>query len=80
MKINDNCKEKFKQFLEQLSTMEEKKVCIISDEVMFFAEAVADDLKLPSLILRTTSAATSFARSALVKLHEQGHVLSQGIL
>ena len=77
--INNNCKESFKRFTQQLCTMEEKKVCIISDEVMSFAEAVADDLNLPSIILRTTSAATCLARSALVTLHEQGRVMYQGM-
>ncbi|PON33302.1 UDP-glucuronosyl/UDP-glucosyltransferase [Parasponia andersonii] len=70
MAINENCRESIKRFLQQFSTTEdEKEVCIISDELLFFAEAVADDLKLPSIILRTTNAATSLARSALVKLN-----------
>ncbi|XP_062083350.1 UDP-glucose iridoid glucosyltransferase-like [Humulus lupulus] len=76
--INENCKDIFQRFLQKLSPVEQEQVCIICDEIMFFAEAVADHLKLPSLILRTTSAATCLARSALVKLNEQGHDLSQG--
>ncbi|PON80943.1 UDP-glucuronosyl/UDP-glucosyltransferase [Trema orientale] len=80
MAVNTNCKESFQEYLEKVIVNEEKEVisCVISDELMFFAEAVANDLKLPSIILRTTSAATSIARSTLIKLAEQGRVHSKG--
>lgn len=80
--INENCKESLRRSLEQL--MQEKELqgdrisCIISDELMFFAEDVANNLKLLSIILRTTSAATSFARCGLVKLGGEGQVSLQG--
>lgn len=80
--INENCKESLRRLLEQL--MQEKELqgdrisCIISDELMFFAEDVANNLKLLSIILRTTSAATSFARCGLLKLGGDGQVSLQG--
>ncbi|EXB30475.1 UDP-glycosyltransferase 76E2 [Morus notabilis] len=77
--INDNCKESFQWSLEQL-IMEDRKTisCVISDELMYFAEDVANNLKILSIILRTTSAITSLARSFLLKLVEGGHVPLQG--
>ena len=79
---NKNCKESFQQPLEQLiqnETQGETISCVISDELMFFAEDVAVNLKLPSIILRTTSAATSFARSGLIKLKAEGLLHSHGM-
>lgn len=76
--IDNNCKQIFERSVEQL--MEEKKLvdemisCIICDEHMSFAHDAADILKLPSIILRTTSAATSLARPALVKIKEEGRM------
>ncbi|EXB30467.1 UDP-glycosyltransferase 76E2 [Morus notabilis] len=76
--INDNCKKTFERRIEQL--MEEKRLqgeiisCIISDELMSFAEDAANNLKLPSIILRTTSAATTFARCRLVTIKEEGGI------
>ncbi|KAF3443528.1 hypothetical protein FNV43_RR13212 [Rhamnella rubrinervis] len=76
--INVNCKLSFqqslanhKQILKQ-QDVEEGIACVISDELMYFAEAVADNLRLPSIILRTSSTATFLARSALLQLKEQG--------
>ena len=86
MEINANCKVSFHEYLEKLIKTEEEKMkgerisCIISDELLYFAEDVADDLKLPSILLRTTNAATSYARSSLVKIAEEGCVPSQGII
>ncbi|EXB30471.1 UDP-glycosyltransferase 76E2 [Morus notabilis] len=78
--VNENCREIFQRSLEKLKeTQGEIISCIISDELMFFAEDVANNLKIPSIILRTTNAATSFARSGLVKLKEKG-LLSQDTL
>ncbi|XP_062085070.1 UDP-glucose iridoid glucosyltransferase-like isoform X2 [Humulus lupulus] len=81
VEMNYNCKENFRHFLEKLVMNEahgEKIRCIISDELMFYAEAVAVDLNLPSIILRTTSAATSYARCALVRFITQSSVLFEG--
>lgn len=79
--INDNCKLSFQQILIQLmeNQPQDKITCIISDELMFFSQAVARDLKLPGIILRTTSAITSLARTALIQLKAQGHIPFQGI-
>lgn len=86
LKINDHCRVSLQQSLvmmmeEQDQWDEEPAVtCIISDELMYFAETVADNLKLPSIILRTTSAATAIARPALLHLKAQGLIPFQGSL
>ncbi|KAB1220160.1 UDP-glycosyltransferase 76E2 [Morella rubra] len=53
---------------------EDDIACIIHDEFMYFSEAVATSLKLPSIILRTTSAATSLARPTIVQLQAEGRI------
>ncbi|KAF3454616.1 hypothetical protein FNV43_RR05064 [Rhamnella rubrinervis] len=67
--INDNCKLSFQQLVEQ---KQHEIACIIFDEHMYFCDAVAANLKLPSIALRTTSAATFLARSAVISLIRQG--------
>jgi hypothetical protein len=53
--------------------------CIIHDEFMYFSEAAAKDLMLPSIILRTNSAAHFLARTALIQLKTEGHIPFPGI-
>ncbi|KAB1200960.1 putative disease resistance protein RGA3 [Morella rubra] len=65
--LNVNCKSHLHEYLSQMRMelrrdQEDDIACIIHDEFMYFSEAVATSLKLPSIILRTTSAATSLAR------------------
>lgn len=78
LNINHNCKTSFHKLIQQEDPHQEKIACIISDELMYFAEAVATTLKLPSIILRTTSAATALARSALLELKAQGLIPYKG--
>ena len=74
--INDNCKLRFQQLVEQ---KQHEIACIIFDEHMYFCDSVAANLKLPSITLRTTSAATFLARSAVISLIKQGCLPFQGI-
>ncbi|EEF41878.1 UDP-glucuronosyltransferase, putative [Ricinus communis] len=48
--------------------------CIIYDELMYFSEAVASQMKLPSMILRTISAATFISRVVLLQIQEGGSI------
>lgn len=80
--LNKNCKVSFKQCLTKfIETQKEDEniTCIISDELMFFSESVASDLNLPRIILRTTSATTFLARTAVVRLNGQGYLPFQGM-
>ncbi|XP_015873847.3 UDP-glucose iridoid glucosyltransferase [Ziziphus jujuba] len=72
LNINHNCKESLNQLIQQEDPHRKEIACIISDELMYFAEAVAANLKLPSIVLRTTSAATALAWSAVLELKAQG--------
>lgn len=54
-------------------------VCIIYDELMYFAESAANQLKLRSIILRTNSAATQISRIALLQRKEDGSIPLQGM-
>ncbi|XP_062013966.1 UDP-glucose iridoid glucosyltransferase-like [Rosa rugosa] len=74
--LNANCKASFEQCLTtQVMKQEPEKItCIIYDEFMYFSEAAANYLNIPSIILRTTSAANFHARSTLVELHSKGHI------
>ena len=81
--INENCRAEFKACVQRVIEQAESRgeagtAWVIADEFMFFAEDVANELALPSAVLRTTSAATSLARSGLVKLTEQGRLVRQG--
>ncbi|XP_049400348.1 UDP-glycosyltransferase 76E1 isoform X16 [Solanum stenotomum] len=56
--LNENCKAPLRNYL--VSMMEEEGdqlACIVYDNVMFFVDDVATQLKLPSIVLRTFSAA-----------------------
>ncbi|KAM5583469.1 UDP-glycosyltransferase 76E2 [Rosa sericea] len=75
--LNAYCKASFEQCLtSQVMKQEpEKKItCIIYDEFMYFSEAAANYLKIPSIILRTTSAANFHARTTVIELHSKGHI------
>lgn len=52
--------------------------CIIYDGLMYFSEAVARRLKIPSMALYTNSAASSLARCFLHNLKAKGSVPLQG--
>ncbi|KAM3739889.1 hypothetical protein ACB098_08G056800 [Castanea mollissima] len=75
-KLNVNCKSHLQKYLSQIMMGRQGShddiVCIIHDEVMYFTEAVANFLELPTIILRTTSAATLLARTTLAQLKVEG--------
>ncbi|XP_015873873.3 UDP-glucose iridoid glucosyltransferase [Ziziphus jujuba] len=70
--INDNCKVSFQHLMEQQESQEDDIACIIWDEYMYFSDAVATNLNIPSIIFRTSSAATFLGRCALLQLHARG--------
>ncbi|KAJ0019997.1 hypothetical protein Pint_32665 [Pistacia integerrima] len=75
--INVNCLAPFRKCLDQMMEQHGQYgeiVCIIYDELMYFSEAAANQLKLKSMILRTTSAATLTARVAIFRLKEEGYI------
>ncbi|KAM1167357.1 hypothetical protein PS1_029599 [Malus domestica] len=53
---------------------ENKITCLIHDDLMYFTKAVAKDLNIPNIMLRTTSVTNFLARTALLRLHSKGHI------
>ncbi|KAE8039168.1 hypothetical protein FH972_011606 [Carpinus fangiana] len=47
---------------------DDRIACIIHDEFMYFSQETAKDLKIPSIVLRTASAANFFARLGSIAL------------
>ncbi|XP_048425027.1 UDP-glucose iridoid glucosyltransferase-like [Pyrus x bretschneideri] len=74
--INANCKVSFRQRLAQVKEQEpENKItCVIHDDLMYFTKAVAKDLNIPNIMLRTTSVTNFLARTAVLQLRSKGHI------
>nr|XP_028954952.1 UDP-glucose iridoid glucosyltransferase-like [Malus domestica] len=74
--INANCKASFRQCLTQVMEQEpdNKITCAIRDDLMYFTEAVAKDLNIPNIMLRTSSVTNVLARTAVPQLHSKGHI------
>ncbi|KAH7526434.1 hypothetical protein ACOSP7_024976 [Xanthoceras sorbifolium] len=75
--LNVNCEVPFRECLALMVNQQDPSdeiVCVIYDELMFFSESAANQLKLQSIILRTTSAATCISRLALLRLKTEGHI------
>lgn len=80
--LNVNCKSPLQELLTQMiqeQGSEDKLPCIIYDEYMYFAEAVACHLKLPSIILCTGSAANLLTYHAFPLLQKQGYLPLKGM-
>jgi len=80
--LNCNCKTPFQECMTRVTQQQkpdDKVTCVIYDEVMYFAEAAANHLKLSSIILCTTSVATAQSRVAIRQLKEEGCIPWQGI-
>ncbi|KAE8039165.1 hypothetical protein FH972_011603 [Carpinus fangiana] len=77
LQLNTNCKARFQECMAEVMRqqgLDDGIACIIYDDLMYFSEAAAKDLKLPSIILRTGCAANFLARIALTQLKQQGHI------
>ncbi|KAJ0083743.1 hypothetical protein Patl1_31330 [Pistacia atlantica] len=78
--LNLNCRAPFQEFLSQMIGKQEQQdelPCIIYDALMYFAEAVSSQLKLPSIILQTCSVTTMLTYFAYPRLQEEGYIPPQ---
>ncbi|KAL1827510.1 hypothetical protein DCAR_0206661 [Daucus carota subsp. sativus] len=74
--INLNCQAPLKEFLELQKQRTYSQVAgVIHDSLMYFAAAVANDYKIPSLVLRTSSAAFAQTYVALPRLLAEGSLV-----
>ncbi|KAD5962134.1 hypothetical protein E3N88_13607 [Mikania micrantha] len=69
--LNRSCEDPFRDCLIELLD-EEPVACLISDAMFYFTQAVADDLKLPRMVLRTSSLGCAIGYGALPFFSEQG--------
>uniref|UniRef100_A0A803R249 Uncharacterized protein n=1 Tax=Cannabis sativa TaxID=3483 RepID=A0A803R249_CANSA len=81
--LNINCVEPFKECLARLisNALDNESVCcLIADAMFHFTQAVADSLKLPRLVIRTTSATSFGIFPAFPLLLQKGYLPLQGPL
>ncbi|XP_030526701.1 UDP-glycosyltransferase 76B1-like [Rhodamnia argentea] len=74
MRLNVSCIVPFRDCLQKVSSndSEDRVACLITDAVWYFSQAVADELKIPRIVLRCTSISSISAFSALSALREKG--------
>ncbi|KAG2673319.1 hypothetical protein I3760_13G084900 [Carya illinoinensis] len=78
--FNNNCRAPLEESLALVMETKEydgEITCIIYDEYMYFAAAVAKHLKRPSIILRTSSAIHDLTYNAIPGLLKDGHISTQ---
>ncbi|XP_038707648.1 UDP-glucose iridoid glucosyltransferase-like isoform X2 [Tripterygium wilfordii] len=75
--LNFNCQTPFQECLVQLIEQQDQHgeiSCVVYDELMYFSESVASHLRIPTIILRTTTAATFVSRLTLQNLKAEGYL------
>ncbi|XAR60670.1 hypothetical protein NMG60_11034138 [Bertholletia excelsa] len=75
--VNVNCKEPLREYLAgemQPQEADNQVTCIIYDTIMYCAGDVANLLKLPSMVLRTSSASSNLAYMNMPRLHSEGFI------
>nr|GEY53258.1 UDP-glucose iridoid glucosyltransferase-like [Tanacetum cinerariifolium] len=71
--LNENCKVQLQHHLaHKIKSKDIQKITIIHDNIMYFAEEVARNLNLPSIVFRTCSACYMPAYLTLPRLHAEG--------
>lgn len=82
--LNAKCASPLKELLvDQLMKAKlknEKIACIIYDASMYFIDSVARELKLPTIVLRTTCATNLLTYHASARLQCKGYLPLQGII
>lgn len=69
--MNTNCKSLFQDHVVRMLDEQQQQgelACIIHDALMHFVDDVANDLKIPTIVLRTTSAAYIHSSHVTVQL------------
>ncbi|KAJ0047247.1 hypothetical protein Pint_06401 [Pistacia integerrima] len=74
--VNDNCVEPFRDCLSKLlSNVEEEPIaCLITDAMLHFTQSVADSLKLPRIVLRTSNISSFLVFAGTPLLYEKGYL------
>lgn len=77
-----NCTDSLLDLLTKMSekaAVEDRRPCVVYDVLMYFAQFVADKLKIPSFVLQTSCAASLNNFFAYPRLHEEGYLPVQGL-
>ncbi|GMP69302.1 hypothetical protein CsSME_00028616 [Camellia sinensis var. sinensis] len=83
--LNTNCVAAFRDCFAGLALsgveeeVKEPIACLITDAIWHFSQSVADSLKLPRIVLRTSSLSSFLAFAALPLLLEKGYLPKQGL-
>lgn len=80
--MNSNCEAPLREILAQLMNKNEQHdqiCCIVYDMIMYCSGAVAEQLQLPCMILRTSSASAAVAYESLPRLYAEGYIPLQGM-
>ncbi|KAF8008938.1 hypothetical protein BT93_J0053 [Corymbia citriodora subsp. variegata] len=74
MRLNFSCVVPFRECLQKVlcDDSEDHITCLITDNVWYFSQAVADEFKIPRIVLRCTSISSISAFSAFSSLREKG--------
>ncbi|XWS65913.1 hypothetical protein CRYUN_Cryun05aG0154400 [Craigia yunnanensis] len=74
--LHTKCGSPFRDCLSNLlsDTSEEPIACLISDAVLYFIQDVANELKLPRIVLRTGAASSFCVFTAFPLLRERGYI------
>ena len=80
--LNSNCEAPFQQYTEEMMKVEDphdRVAGVVYDGFMHFAQAVANNLKLPGINLRTSAAATLLLFAVFPDAHyEKGYISFPG--
>ena len=80
--LNSNCEAPFQQYMEEMMKVEDphdRVAGVVYDGFMYFAQAVANNLKLPGINVRTSAAATLLLFAAFPDAHhEKGYISFPG--
>ncbi|KAE9593277.1 hypothetical protein Lal_00029425 [Lupinus albus] len=80
--LNATCASPLKELLVgelmKAKVKSEKIACIIYDSSMYFADSVARELKLPTILFQTTSASNLLTYHAFARLHSKGYLPLRG--
>ncbi|XVF24004.1 hypothetical protein REPUB_Repub13aG0089300 [Reevesia pubescens] len=78
--LNLNCLTPFRDCLAKLLSNDLEEVpiaCLVTDALWHFTQAVADDLKLPRIVLRTSNVSSFLALTSMPFLRERGYLSLQ---
>ncbi|KAJ9541797.1 hypothetical protein OSB04_028303 [Centaurea solstitialis] len=76
--LNKSCKDSFTKCLSELLADEDDipVACLITDAMFYFTQAVADELKIPRLVLQPMSLGCVVASDILLSLSDENHLFT----